>query len=201
MSRAKCWWHTKWETPGKACSQAPLMVGLKSCSTWSGRPKRSAACRRQGTRSSTFSLGIFQLPRKRPCAASSMPKKHGRFRFRGAVHEPRHRAVLGQELAEAGAGLLMQATQVEEEFLLLVPERTERHARPPAGGGPVPHEDLAGCGHADTSRLPHGRSHRSRNGPRRPRARPTARSGPAQDDRPRRLDARFRTPETGRGAG
>jgi hypothetical protein len=62
-------------------------------------------------------------------------QEHGRFRFRGPVQEPRHGTVLSQVLAEGGRGLLMQAAQVEQKFLLLVPKRTERDVdRRPAAG-------------------------------------------------------------------
>jgi len=53
-------------------------------------------------------------------------QEHGRFRFRGPVQEPRHGTVLSQVLAEDGRGLPMQAAQVEEKFLLLVPQGTAR---------------------------------------------------------------------------
>ena len=71
--------------------------------------------------------GDLPVPQEQPVSRLLDTQEHGRFRFRGPIQEPRHRTVPGQVLAEPGPGLPMQAAQVEEKFLLLVPERTERN--------------------------------------------------------------------------
>ena len=49
-------------------------------------------------------------------------QEYRRIRFGGAIQQPGQRTVRGQVLADAGAGLLVHAAQVEEKFLLLVPK-------------------------------------------------------------------------------
>ena len=85
--------------------------------------------------SSRFSLGISS---SKPALRRLLDaQKHGRFRLRGPIQEPRHGTLLGQVLTQAGPGLPVQATEVEEKFLLLVPTVSSGMSTGPSSGARI----------------------------------------------------------------